>query len=391
MKPIYLGLIFLTAPLTIQAQSIDSILTAIERNNIELKAMRSEITAVTHELKTENTLEAPSVEYSPFFRKGASGIASSELIVSQEFDFPTLYASRRKAGELQREVLDNGLITARRDILLNAKKKCLELIMLRRTGEILSQRATVADEMQRLFTTRFEQGDANILELNRVKMESMELAATIAENDAAIARARRELMAFNGNQEIDASALSYPDVPMALVGSNGDVSALADRDASLLTARASVASARQDVKVSRQGWLPKITLGYRRNTELDEATNGFLVGVAVPLYSTSNKVKAATARLTASQLYMDNARAQLENQISADLTELKDLHRIVGLYDLDLMKKTLSLMKKSVELGNMSIIDYYLEADKIYVKIQDFLSIENRYHLLAADLLKNDL
>lgn len=390
MKLIYMGALLIAAPLTLQAQSIDSILTAIERNNIELKAMRSEITAATHEIKTENTLEAPSVEYSPFFRKGASGIASSELIVSQEFDFPTLYSSRRKAGQLQRDVLDLGLNTARRDLLLSAKKKCLELIMLRRTGEILSERETVAAEMERLFTTRFEQGDANILELNRVKMESMELKATIAENSAAISRTLRGLMALNGNQAIEATAISYPEVPMELVA-DGDVSALAERDASLLTARASVAAARQDMKVSKQGWLPKITLGYRRNTELDEASNGFLVGVAVPLYSTSNKVKAAAARLTASQLYEDNARAQIENRISADIRELKDLHRIVSLYDLDLMKKTLSLMKKSVELGNMSIIDYYLEADKIYVKIQDFLTIENRFHLLAAELLKNDL
>lgn len=390
MKLIYMGALLIAAPLTLQAQSIDSILTAIERNNIELKAMRSEITAATHEIKTENTLEAPSVEYSPFFRKGASGIASSELIVSQEFDFPTLYSSRRKAGQLQRDMLDLGLNTARRDLLLSAKKKCLELIMLRRTGEILSERETVAAEMERLFTTRFEQGDANILELNRVKMESMELKATIAENSAAISRTLRDLMALNGNQAIEATAISYPEVPMELVA-DGDVSALAERDASLLTARASVAAARQDMKVSKQGWLPKITLGYRRNTELDEASNGFLVGVAVPLYSTSNKVKAAAARFTASQLYEDNARAQIENRISADITELKDLHRIVSLYDLDLMKKTLSLMKKSVELGNMSIIDYYLEADKIYVKIQDFLTIENRFHLLAAELLKNDL
>ena len=192
----------MAAPLSVQAQSIDSVLTAIERNNIELKAMRSEITAATHEIKTENTLDAPSVEYSPFFRKGASGIASSELIVSQEFDFPTLYSSRRKAGRLQRDVLDLGLTTARRDLLLSAKKKCLELILLRRTGEILKERENVADEMERLFTTRFEQGDANILELNRVKMESMELAATIAENSAATARAHRDLMALNGNQEM---------------------------------------------------------------------------------------------------------------------------------------------------------------------------------------------
>ena len=70
------------------AGDIDPVLQEIERNNLELKALRSENRASVLDMKGENSLEAPSVEYSPFFRNGVSGVASSELVVSQEFDFP---------------------------------------------------------------------------------------------------------------------------------------------------------------------------------------------------------------------------------------------------------------------------------------------------------------
>ncbi len=389
MRILLPGLILILAHTSIHAQDIDHVLSEIERNNIGLKAMKSEINAAYLNTRSENTLEAPSVEYSPFFRKGESGIASSELVVSQEFDFPTLYAARSKSANLQRNELTASQSVARRDLLLEAKKKCLALILLNRQYDVLNERAGVADELERLFIRRLDEGDANILEVNRVKIENMELKAALAENRSNAGRTISELVALNANQPLDISALTYPEVPMSLVA--GDSAWLIDNDASIHLANASIESARQEIKVSRQGWLPKISLGYRRNTELKESSNGFLVGVALPIYSTSSKVKAAKEKMVASQLYMDNARANVENQVSANIAELKSLNMIIGHYDLALMKKTLELMKKSVELGNMSVIDYYIEADKIHQKIQDYFELENRYQILAAELLKNEM
>lgn len=382
--------LILSLPASAAAQGIDSVLSAIETNNIQLKAMRAEINAATHELKAENSLDGPSIEYSPFLRRGASGVASSEMVVSQEFDFPTLYAARGKSGKLQRNVLDKGLDSSRRDILLNAKLTCLELVYLDRQKEILAEREAVATELQKLFGKRFDEGEVNILEVNRVKIENMEVHAAVAENRAAISRALSALTALNGDIPVEPGEISYPEVPLWLISDEG-VPSLTENDTELKAAHASVEAARQEINVSRQGWLPKITLGYRRNTELDEASNGFLVGVSVPIFSNSSKVKAAKSRLVASQLSMDDTRARIANEVTSSLAELKSLHGVIGLYDLPLMKKTLTLMKKSVELGNMSVIDFYIESDKIYSKIQDYLSLENRYHTLAATLLKNEL
>ena len=140
------------------AGDIDPVLQEIERNNLELKALRSENRASVLDMKGENSLEAPSVEYSPFFRNGVSGVASSELVVSQEFDFPTLYAARNKSVKLQQEALDYEYQAARRNVLLTAKQKCFDLVMLDHMRGVLDERMANADELLVMYEKKFCRG-----------------------------------------------------------------------------------------------------------------------------------------------------------------------------------------------------------------------------------------
>ena len=101
---------------SVQAQKIEEVLQSVEQNNKELQAVFHSTEAAKMEVQTQNNLEDPSVEYSPFFAKGIDGMASSELVVTQGFDFPTLYAARNRSGKLQKDVLDRQQQALRRDI-----------------------------------------------------------------------------------------------------------------------------------------------------------------------------------------------------------------------------------------------------------------------------------
>lgn len=390
MKRTYLTaglyLLFLTA----QGQDIATVLRDIERNNLELQAVRNTNMASVHELKGQNALDAPSVEYSPFFRKGAAGVASSELVVSQEFDFPTLYAERAKAGRLQRDALDMEWKAVRTNTLLTAKLKCLDLIMLGKVRGILQERIGNAEELLTLFEKRMKEGDATSIELNRIRMETMDLKAELLQQEATIQRARQELLALNANRPLSLDGLSYPEIPSgwSLETMRGEV---IGSDAAVRSAMASVAVSEQDVRVTGQGWMPRLSVGYRRNTEMSEASNGFLVGASFPIFSNASRVKAAKARRAAAQLYLDNARVQAERETDALLQELRRMDDVMKVYDLGLLRQSLELLKKAVTAGSMSLIDYYTEADKIYQKRQTYLTVEHQYHTLWATLRKNSL
>lgn len=390
MNRIYITIVVAAVSVAAHAQSIDSVLYAIERNSLELRAARSGNQAAAFGMKAENAPDAPSVEYSPFFRKGAAGIASSELVVSQEFDFPTLYSARSKAGRLQRDALAMEYMDLRRSVLLSAKMKCLELVMLDRTAGILRERMANAGSLLTLFEKKYAAGDATAIELNRIRMELMDMQAEQQQNETARQAAVLGLTAMNGGLPLALDSVSYPAV-------GGDVSdekmlvVAQDDDTGIRAAAASLAASEQDVKVCRQGWLPKLSVGYRRNTELDEASNGFLVGASFPVFATGSRVRAAKARSAAARLSLDNTRMQVRNETEAQLRELAGLRTTMRVYDLGIMRRTLELLGKSVAAGNMSLTDYYAEADRIYRQWQTFLSVENRYHTLRATLYKNDL
>ena len=107
------------------------------------------------------------------------------------------------------------------------------------------------------------------------------------------------------------------DYPQETVPANAEQlqTLLFSGDTSMKAAEATVEAMRQEVEVARQGWIPKLSLGYRRNTDGSEASNGFLVGVAFPIYSTGKRVKAATARRAAAELEMENTRARLQGEV----------------------------------------------------------------------------
>lgn len=373
-----------------QAQTVDEVLSQIERNNKELQAQEQTIRASKLEVQAENNLEDPSVEYSPFYTRGISGMSSSELVVTQGFDFPTLYAARRQSGKWKQEVLDRQLRIFRRDILLNAKNLCLDLILYNQKQTLLVQRKKNADELLVLFEKRLKEGDVGVLDVNKIKMELMNVQTEVVQNEAAHRSALQQLLAMNGNLPLEFTENTYPSLP-ELDSYNELYDEIMSTDATLLVADANVRAAEKELKVNRQSWLPKFEVGYRRNTSLDEKSNGFLVGGSLPLFSNRKKGKIVQAQVTSAKLQVENARLQAEAQVQSRYNEICKLREAMQAYDVGLMYKTLDLLNEAVKAGQLSIIEFYTEADNVYQNLQAYMELENQYQKLMADIYKNRL
>lgn len=372
-------------------ESIDSVLAAVERNNLELRALQQNNEASRLEIQSQNNLQQDiSVSYSPFFTRGYDGVSSSELVVSMGFDFPSQYVSRGKSGKLQTQALDMQYALQRRDILLQAQLLCLDLVRLNQEKELLDTRMANADELLALMEKRFAEGGANIIEVNKVKMERMNVRTLAAQNEAARQNALQSLRAMNGNIPVELLAAEYPAVS-DIVDYDEFYAEVMATDAGILSAEASVDAAAQEIKVNRQNWLPKFEVGYRRNTAMTEASHGFLVGASLPIFSSRNKTKIAEARHTAAQSELENARLQAETQLQSRYNELQQIRSAVQTYDVPLMHSTLDALKSAVLAGQMSVIDYYVEADNVYGNLSTYLSLENQYRKLLAEAYRNRL
>lgn len=376
--------------ITAVAHPIDSVLSAVENNNLTLKALSSDIKAQIHESKSANNLSETSVQYSPFYADGVSGVASSELVVSQDFDFPTLYAARYKASKMKNEELDKRFLLERRNILLDARQLCLDIIHINKRQTLLNKRMDIADNLLRLYEKRMENGDATILEINKVKMERMELNAEAEELQATLRSAQSQLTAINGNSPIRFAATDYP--PMAPLPDDATlISQYLASDAEILVAEAETRNTQQNINISKQNWLPKLTVGYRRNTNLDEAVNGFLVGAAIPLFSNRHKTKEARAMHESQLLKLEETRNQNASAAQSMIAELRHTENAMKAYDVNLMETTLQLLGKAVEAGQISSIDYFREADIINANMTKYLELENQYHKSVSEILKNSI
>lgn len=377
-------------PLAAGAQGIDEVLQSVGQHNKVLQALQSNAEAAKLEARTSNSLGDFSVQYSPFFMPDVHGVSSSELVVSQGFDFPTLYGARHKSNRLRGEAIDWQYAASRRDVLLQAKLLCLDLVRLNREQALLAERSRNADELLAFFEKRLAAGDASAIEVNKVQMERMAVRAEVAQNNAAHRAAVQSLLALNGNMPLELGFDEYPPAEPPR-----DYDALLDRvlpaDAALLAADALSRAAAQEVSVNRQQWLPKLEIGYRRNTSLDEASHGFLAGVSLPLFSNRREVKIAQAQSTASSLQLEDARLQAEARLQSQYNEVQQLREAMQAYDLALMRRTLDLLREAVLGGQMSSTDYYVEADAVYRNMQAFMVLECQYHKVLAELYKNEL
>ena len=379
-----------SATTVLRTASIEDVLTAISENNPELAALAQNTEAQAFQLKSENILEDPSIEYSSFYSSGVTGQSGSELVVSQGFDFPTVYAARHRRNELSRAALSDNLENERRRILLDAKNLCLDIIMYRQIGELLSMQSGIAGDLLALYEKRLATGDASALEVNKIKMELMSVATDVAANNAALDAACRNLSAMNGGQEIIFEADGFP-LAEEVTDREKAVQEYLAEDASILAAANAAEAARKEVSVSKQGWIPKLEVGYRRNTAIRDAEHGFLVGCSIPIFSNHKKVAQARAQSTSAQSNLNYARLQAETEVRSILNEMEQTESAVSAYNEPLMRETLQLLRQAVEGGEISLIDYFVEASGIYSGLTACITLQNSWQKLAARLYKNRL
>ena len=370
--------------------NVGDVLRQIAQNNLTLRALAHDNNADVLDIKAENTLSGPSVEYSPFFRSGISGVAQSELVVSQEMQFPTKYAMRSKQARMQQTVGDQLAARQRRDILLEAELLCIDIIRFNKTLVMLNERFSNSDTLRIMYEKRMAAGDANILELNKVKLDCMEVLSLVKETQNERAVLLQQLVQLNGGKAIDILTTEMPSFAPITDFDTFRLLALAT-DADVKAAEAVLRSAELNVKAEKQVWLPNISVGYRRNTEQREALNGVLVGVSFPLYSNRKGVKAAQERRQSAELQVMQAQQQATSSLRSRYQQFVGLQQILDNNDVKMMQESIALFAKALQHGEITALVYYEEINNIYEKLQRHIDLQCQSVKIQAELHKNEL
>ena len=387
-----LGLMLLGSLTTRAQSSIDQVLRSIETNNKSLQANTKMTDAQKLEAQTGKFLANPSVEWEQMWGNRNNPGSEYTLTVKQSLDFPTTYSNKNKLANLKANTIGFQSAAYRQQLLLNAKQTCIEIIYLRKQKSLLDERLANAETMFALYKKRFESGDANQLELNKIQLELLNAQNQSRLNKAALTAAEEQLRNFNGGNPITFDATDYP-TGEELINFDQLQAAFMDADPNLKSLTGNQEIANREVKLSRSLTLPKFDVGYKRNAAKDHvASNGFMVGVSIPLFENKNTVKKAkaqaefaTASLEDNRLNLKTNLQQLYQQAEALQISRADYAKVLE------QQRNIELLNKALNAGQLSVIDYFTELTTIYDSHQSYLDVEKEYHSILAQLYQYKL
>lgn len=371
--------------------SINELLRSVETHNTELKAFSQRMQAQKTENKLNNNLPDPTVSYSHLWGADNSSETIGELIVSQSMDFPTLYHTRRQLNRQKNAMADHEYQLKRRAILLKAQEICFDIILLRKEQLLLKERHQNASELAILYQQRIESGDANVIELNKVKLELLNAKTEASINETNLKKKEEELIILNGSIPFQTEQLTYPSIVLPT-----DYAEIKD---DVLNGELALAALEQEsrvghnlLKVAQESWLPKLEIGYRRNTESGAPFNGFVVGFSVPLFENKGKVKMARQQLLSTELSKEQVKSETSYNALQNFREAQKTKLLMDEYA-SLFKEhsDLLILKEALKSGQISLIEYFSEAAIIYQSQLNYLQLENKYHKTVASLFKNKL
>ena len=129
MKPIIIHIIalFLVVPIHAQ-QGIQSVLSSIEANNATLKTERELMEARKLSHRTGIYLPSPEVEFGYLWGDPSVIGKRTDFSVTQSFDIATLTGMKNRLANEQSTLVEWQYKTNRMNVLLEARRYCIELI-----------------------------------------------------------------------------------------------------------------------------------------------------------------------------------------------------------------------------------------------------------------------
>lgn len=372
-----------------EAQNFDTLLNKVVSNNTELM---SSVDAARSELftqKSENNLPDPEVEVE--YQWGRHEVGDKfDVNVTQGFDWPGAYMARGKANKIASEAMSYLNRSNYIDKRLEIKQNLIDIVNVKKNMKVVKERLDLMDRMIEKYTTGMNRGELTILDLRKLKIEKIRLNETMSALETEFTLLESTLEAQNGGKEcgdIIAAIDNYPDDTILPAEEYEKI--VEENDPAVKYSSLMMQSQAQRVKAERLMQLPGFTLGYHHSWEDGDVFNGLIVGVTLPVFSTRNKVRAAKALRRSLEYDEMTVAIQKRATLKSNREKALALYRQMTSYESVLKNdNSTDLLKKSLEGGQISLLDYLSEMDYYLQAERDYLDVQYRYHQTLADLNK---
>ena len=367
--------------------SLQTVLDSVAANNLQIKASSENRDAEVAFTRTGLTPVDPHVEYGYFPGSNSEIGNKSTLSVTQSFYFPTVYARKKDGAKLSGEKSGELHRFTTRNVLMDAASQYIEMVYLDKCGVELKKRAADAENVKVLFDKRLQSGDANQMEINKVRIEASRWANELSLNEARRNEKIQILVAMNGGRTF---VLTNPEYPIwQLLPVDSILSNAIQNDPVLKAMGYEQQIAGNNVKLQQSLWLPQFKAGYGQETILNGSYRGVQAGVSIPLWQNKNTVKYAQMQQQAKESSAFAYTQQLKSNLAAKYQVAISLKNNFEEYQKIVESiQSQDLLKKSLSSGNISVLEYYRELSSWYETYDRYLVSAKDYYLEMVYLMQ---
>jgi cobalt-zinc-cadmium efflux system outer membrane protein len=370
---------------------IETILGKIEKNNKSIMSQRQYWEAEKLSYKTGLNPENPKIDYEYLPGRPDGAGTQKDVSITQGIDFPTTYGKRRSVSQEQIKSSDIQFNVFRQEVLLEAKLSCLDYAYRTKLQAELDKRLKDASTLLDAINRKAEQGESNILDLNKIRLLQLEIKNQSELNRSELKRLQHKLDELNGGDALDLSNVTYPTQPSLPAFENLD-SLIEANDPVVKAVRQEREVNKEQVGLSRSITLPKFEGGFHRQSILGQTYQGVHVGMTIPLWENNNRVKAEKAKLVHTEYQITEHRTkhyfenkQLFEQYTHWQNTFKEYQDILGSANND------QLLQRAFQAGELSLIEYLMEVRYFYDAIGKSLDAEREMQQSVARLYRFEL
>jgi outer membrane protein, heavy metal efflux system len=378
--------ILLSSFFTLEAQQEGGkFLESVESLNLRLNSARKIMEASVISSQVGINPDDPSISYG-YMPGSTEGIGIKQTYgISQSLEFPTVYFIKKKMAEGAAAGAEFEYLLERQKVLKEALLIYNEYISLLKKKKEYFNRYKQAESLLHSFTRKFEIGEASILELNKSKIQYLNSKTVWQMIVREIESAEKKLQLINGNSlypVIDSTFIAFPVMDPDTLKVQ-----IQQLNPELLYLNQQVVQAEMNIRLIRHQSLPELMLSYEGESVPEGTYRGVRTGISIPLWKNRNRGSLAQAETEYAKIKYEERKAQLFNDVERLHQQMVEYRKVLSEYDESLAEsENIRFLNKALEMGQLSIIDYFTELTFYYDTIDRYMELEAKYYEINAIL-----
>lgn len=367
-------------------ETVGQILDIVRANSPALRVAGGTLEMEKLQNRAESLPGNPEFEFENVWAEGPDDGFGREIRVKQPLDFATVSGMKGKMASSMDGMSELRYEAQVVELMSQARELCARLVFCNALMDALGEYADILEDLYVSTVRKGELGEATVLDEGKARIQLNQVRARLARNAMDRASLLSALRTLAGSPELDFRGREFPEYAVGM-GFEAWLDE-AEENSPLLKIRAQEITMKEmQLKIDRSAWVPELNLGYLYEAGRNEKSRGLTLGISIPLWSNASRVKSSAAAVNVAR----EQRQKDELEFAALVRDAWD--KAVGFREIASESRACltesdnrPLLRKALDSGEISLLDYLLEMSLYYDALENTLSAELDYHVSMCEL-----